>query len=69
MFSSDAAKTFYPLFGFVEVGSVSLGEDNPKWQKKPVIVPLVSSPLAVRSLRLFKPFFKMVRKPRVLSLV
>ena len=33
---------FYAHFGFIVVGSFSLGDDNPTWEKGPVILCLVS---------------------------
>ena len=33
--------SFYESFGFVRTADVVLGEDNPKWENPPVVVPLV----------------------------
>ena len=33
---------FYESFGFEVIGEIKLGEDNPKWKKDPVPLPLVS---------------------------
>lgn len=35
---------FYESFGFEVIGEIKLGENNSKWKKSPVIVPLVSNP-------------------------
>ncbi|KAI5120671.1 hypothetical protein M0805_006960 [Coniferiporia weirii] len=40
--SSNIANTlFYESFGFSIVGQVVLGDDNPKWHKPPVVVPIM----------------------------
>lgn len=33
---------YYESFGFIRVAHVALGNDNPKWKKDPIIIPLVS---------------------------
>ena len=44
MFSSTPDNVpFYESFGFEVIGQIKLGENNPKWKKEPVLVPLVSS--------------------------
>ncbi|EJD01506.1 uncharacterized protein FOMMEDRAFT_147997 [Fomitiporia mediterranea MF3/22] len=42
LFSSNLANVaYYESFGFVRTADVSLGDDNPKWNGPPVIVPLM----------------------------
>ncbi|KAI5120670.1 hypothetical protein M0805_006959 [Coniferiporia weirii] len=42
LFSSNTANTpFYESFGLSIIGQLVLGDDNPKWHKPPVIVPLM----------------------------
>lgn len=40
---------FYARFGFKVVESISLGDDNPTWEKGPVILCIVSIPFFISS--------------------
>ncbi|KAI5118030.1 hypothetical protein M0805_004895 [Coniferiporia weirii] len=42
LFSSNIANvSFYELFGFSVTAQVLLGDDNPKWRKPPVVMPMM----------------------------